>query len=88
MPERCRADNVASVVARTRIVHVPAGPAGRDGRGQRGLGRAGKQSGSPLGASLFISRSGGRTVHGATVPAYVPGVAPSTCRCAGLALTF
>lgn len=88
MPERCRADNVASVVARTRIIHVPAGPAGRDGRGQRGLGRAGKQSGGSLRASLFVRRAGGRTIHGATVPAYVPGVAPGACSGARLALTF
>src|SRR5438270_12124772 len=82
MPERCRADNVASVVARTRVIHVPAGSAGRDGRGKRGLGRAGKQSGSPLGASLFISCSGGGAVHGATIPAYVPGLrlAPAVVR--------
>ena len=76
--ECCSADYVSSVVTGARVIHVPASPAGRDGFGQRGLGRAGKQSGSPLGAPLFFSGSGGRTVHGATLPAYVPGVTPCT----------
>ena len=80
--ERSGADYVSSVVTGARVIHVPASPAGRDGLGQRGLGRAGEQSGSSRGASLFFRGSGGWTVHGATLPAYVPRVAPGACNSA------
>jgi hypothetical protein len=50
------------------------------------VGRSGNQSGSTLGASVFVSCSGGRTLHRAALSAHLPRVAPCACSSARLAL--
>src|SRR5947209_6257482 len=53
LPECCRADYVSTVDARTRIVYVFAGLAGRHGLRQRRLGSTGDKSWSPDYNALF-----------------------------------